>query len=74
MKAGDLIPGLYYAHGSDEPNCEILAVRRRDHEVEVDYVYQRERVVKWYSLVTEWAVTHHSIVISEEPEWVEMLA
>lgn len=54
MNAGDLIPGLYWAH--DRDMCEIHTVRRDGHEVLIDYTYCNERRDGWYALTKNWSV------------------
>jgi len=75
MRAGDLTPGEYYAHGSTYVNCIIHTVTysAERQEVWVDHTYQGERMNRWYDEDRDWKVKRHSIVIEEPVDWADLL-
>lgn len=76
MRAGDLRPGWYHAHGNSFPDLLIHEVEHRpeQHAVTIDYTYGRDsRHVRGYDVDRLWSVRPVEHVIQEEFDWRELL-
>lgn len=70
IRAGDLTPGLYEAHGSGIPDCEIYQVLHLHgiRQVTITYDYPPgEKQRDSFSVESEWHVKRHvpELVIQE---------
>lgn len=76
MRAGDLTPGRYHAHGSKEVDCIIheVTLQPNGYEVLIDYSYPGvKRYQSYYHVDRNWGVEREQMIVEEPLDWVSLL-